>query len=231
MNNYQESKKRLESASGTEKLEFIRRSKICQVKDLRNLAIPSKEIYMGDFLLIIDGETCSGKSTIARKIEDSFPCTTRVLDVDEFAISWLRKQLQACKSSEEEKTLLKGLKEEMKNYVEENLEQRVLELKGEKRTVILVDCFVKILDRAIVAKAIGQYFDNVVCFTVHEDAFTLSKNIAKRHQSQLGHLLEEQVKAAQNQHNYFQNIISEEIKLLGVGFDDSFIINNKTRLM
>ena len=49
---------------------------------MRGKSITSDEIYKGGWLIVLDGASCSGKSTMAKKIAEKFPETVEVIDVD-----------------------------------------------------------------------------------------------------------------------------------------------------
>ena len=93
--------KRMGSLEATDYLKYISRKSF--VYDMRGKAITFDELYKGGWLIILDGVSCSGKSTTAKKIAEKFPETAEVIDVDYLFNAWLHREAEKIQNKEVQK--------------------------------------------------------------------------------------------------------------------------------
>ncbi len=211
-------------------------SKKTLVYDLRDQPVAFvalEKIYKGGWLIIIDGVSCSGKSTMAKKIAEKFPETVEVIDIDYTFKAWVYQKLNNISPEKRKKVYYSMLEKQGDEYLRLNLENMVDNRAGEGKTVILVGCFLQTIYRAFLGKTLGKYFDNVAIFTVYEDEKTLKKYQQSREAdfgNDGGDISLEQINETAQQYQLLKEIIANQPKVLGFGADLAILVNHKTKL-
>lgn len=222
---------RMGSPEAIEYLKYIsRKSFVC---DVRGKAITLDELYEGGWLIILDGASCSGKTTTAKKIAEKFPKTVEIIDIDYLFSAWLHLEAEKIPNKEDQKIFLKKAEKQGDEYIKLNLENLVANRAKEGKTVLLVGCFLETIYRAFVGTVFGKYFEGVAIFTVYEEVEKLKKYIEKREKdygNPGGTLLAEQINETSKQISFLKQVIDTQSFVLGFGADKSFIINNETKL-
>lgn len=206
-------------------------SKKCDVKDLRGtLGIP-QEIYKGGWLIVVDGETCAGKTTIAKKIQKKYPGTVKIVNVDGLTEKWLEKQIESL-SFPERMRYFRKIEEQRRAFLSNNLEKIIEEEAKEGKTVVLDGCFLEFVFRAFLGTTMERYFRKVAFITVHEAWEELQAHCDKR-EKELGSLKEiayEQAIESRRQFSYVDRSLLEKRELFGYGADLSLIVDSRTKL-
>lgn len=222
---------RMGSPEAIDYLKYISRKSL--VYDARGEAITFRELYKGGWLIILDGVTCSGKSTTAKKIAEEFPETVEIIDVDYLFGAWLQREAEKINNKEAQKDFLRKAEKQGDEYLKLNLENLVANRAKEGKTVIIVGCFLETIYRAFLGTIFGRYFDGVAIFTVYEEFEILEKYMKSREKdfdNPSGKVLMEQVDETVRQFSFLKQVVNFQQFALGFGADISFIINRKTKL-
>ena len=223
--------KRMGAPEAMDYLKYISRKTF--VDDVRGKAIPFDELYKGGWLIIVDGVSCSGKTTTAKKIAEQFPETVEIIDIDYLFGAWLQREAEKIPNKEERKFFVKKAEKQGDEYLKLNLENLVENRAKEGKTVIIVGCFLETIYRAVVGTVLGKYFEKVAIFTIYEEMETVNKYIEKRENTfgnPGGTLLAKQISETSRQISFLKRVIDTQSFVLGFGADKSFIINNETKL-
>lgn len=111
-----------------------------EVRDIREKTGVPREAYDGDWLIVIDGVSCSGKTTTAKKIKSQFPNTIEVIDIDEVCLHWIKKKKMECKSIIELMKINQNYDELTTMYLKDNLESIVERASsGGKKMLLLLE--------------------------------------------------------------------------------------------
>ena len=224
-------KGRMGSPEAMDYLKYISRKTF--VYDMRGKEISFNEIYKGGWLIILDGVSCSGKSTTAKKIAENFPETAEVIDVDYLFNAWLHKEAENITSEEEKRIFLNRAKKQGDDYLKLNLENLIANRAEEGKTVVLVGCFLETIYRAFLGTIFGRYFDKVAIFTIYEEMATLKKYQESREtnlNNPGGKVSPEQIDETSKQYDFLTKVINLQQFVLGFGADVSLIINSETKL-
>lgn len=223
--------KRMGSLEATDYLKYISRKSF--VYDMRGKEITFDELYKGGWLIILDGVSCSGKSTTAKKIAEKFPETAEVIDIDYLFNAWLHREAEKIQNKEVQKDFLKKVERQGDDYLKLNLENLISNRAREGKTVVLVGCFLETIYRAFSGTTLGKYFDKVAIFTIYENMTTLKKYQESR-ESDFGNpggkVSPEQIEETSRQYDFLTQVINLQPFVLGFGADVSFLINSKTKL-
>ena len=202
------------------------------VYDMRGKSITSDEIYKGGWLIVLDGASCSGKSTMAKKIAEKFPETVEVIDVDYLFYGHIYREAEKF-TIEEWMNFWKNVEKQGNEYLKLNLENLISNRAQEGKTVILVGCFLETIYRAFIGTILGKYFENVAFFTIYEEIETLKKYQENREadfNNPGGKILMEQIEETSKQLSFLKQVIAEQPVVLGCGADLSILINHDTKL-
>ena len=225
-----------ESRDGTrEAVEYIYKvAKKCHPQDIRGGSVP-KEIYQGGWLILIDGETCSGKTRIANEIKARYPDTVEVVDIDAICLDFIRKEMATFEdNSEEQINFLKNVFEYVDKFVSTNLEAIVAQKSaGGSKSVIVPNVYLDTLSRVVTATTLGKHFEKSTFLTVHESWETLISFFEKRKnlypKADEG-VIALQVSEAKRQYDAMEEVLAGTKYYLGFGTDLSFIVNKETDL-
>lgn len=224
-----------------EAIQYFRNiAKKCRVSDIRSRKSETKipeEMYRGGWLILIDGESCSGKTTIAEGIKSKYPDTVSILDIDIVCFEWIDEKIQKLTSENEKKKFLISAREMSDEYLKMEFENLVKkESDNGKKTVIIVGCFLETVFRAIIGTVLGKHFEKVAFFTVHEKLHRLEKYFQKREKEfgnyDVGSMVSiTQFAETMRQYNFLEQVVTKEhLHQLGIGCDISFIIDGHTKL-
>ena len=181
----------------------------------------------------MDGVSCSGKTTTAKKIAEQFPETVEIIDIDYLFGAWLQREAEKIPDKEERKFFVKKAEKQGDEYLKLNLENLVENRAKEGKTVIIVGCFLETIYRAVVGTVLGKYFEKVAIFTIYEDMATLKKYQENREadfNNPGGKVLQEQIDETSRQYSFLTQVINLQSFVLGFGADLSILIDNKTKL-
>lgn len=223
-----------EMATSPEAVTYIYKiAKKCQVQDIRNGSGIPQEIFQGNCFVLLDGESCSGKTTISNELKRRFPDTVEIVDIDILCLDWIKSKTEACQSSLDKLKILYNFENLTDRFIKDNLEDIVKEKSKNNKTVILLGCFIDLVFRAFVGTIFGKYFSKTVFLTLHESWDELNKNLEKRDK-----MFNEESKTnstlqkinTKQQFDFLEKVINENPHYLGVGADCSFVINHGTKL-
>lgn len=222
---------RMGSPEATDYLKYISRKSF--VYDMRGKEITSDGIYEGSWLIILDGVSCSGKSTIAKKIGKKFPETVEVIDIDYLFSAWVHREAEKITRGDEKNIFLNKIEKQGDEYLKLNLENIIANRARDGKTVVLVWCFLETIYRAFLGTIFGKYFENVAIFTIYEEMTTLKEYQESREEdfgNPGGKVLQEQVDETSKQYSFLKQVINLQPFVLGFGADVSFLINSETKL-
>lgn len=222
---------RMGSPEATDYLKYISRKSF--VYDMRGKEITSDGIYEGGWLIILDGVSCSGKSTIAKKIGKKFPETVEVIDIDYLFSAWVHREAEKITRGDEKNIFLNKIEKQGDEYLKLNLENIIANRARDGKTVVLVGCFLETIYRAFLGTIFEKYFENVAIFTIYEEMTTLKEYQESREEdfgNPGGKVLQEQVDETSKQYSFLKQVISLQPFVLGFGADVSFLINSETKL-
>lgn len=222
---------RMGSPEATDYLKYISRKSF--VYDMRGKEITSDGIYEGGWLIILDGVSCSGKSTIAKKIGKKFPETVEVIDIDYLFSAWVHREAEKITRGDEKNIFLNKIEKQGDEYLKLNLENIIANRARDGKTVVLVGCFLETIYRAFLGTIFGKYFENVAIFKIYEEMTTLKEYQESREEdfgNPGGKVLQEQVDETSKQYSFLKQVISLQPFVLGFGADVSFLINSETKL-
>lgn len=222
--------KKMGSHEAMDYIKYIARKTV--VYDMRGQKITSDEIYKGGWLIVLDGVSCSGKSTMAKKIAEKFPETVEVIDVDDLFYGHIYQEAEKFTKAEW-MTFWDNVEKQGNEYLKLNLENIVSNRAEEGKTIILVGCFLETIYRAFIGTILGRYFQNVAFFTIYEEMETLTEYQEKRESdfnNPGGKLLMEQINETSKQLSFLKQVIDEQPVVLGCGADLSILINHDTKL-
>lgn len=215
-------------------------AKKCQVTDIRarkNETNIPEEIYKGGWLILIDGESCSGKTTIAEEIKSKYPDTVSILDIDIVCFEWIDEKIQKLTSEKEKMKFLISAREISDEYLKMEFENLVKKASDNgKKTVIIVGCFLETVFRAIIGTVLGKHFEKVAFFTVHEKLHRLEKYFQTREKEFGNYDVGSTVSITQfaetmEQYNFLEHVVTKGyLHQLGIGCDISFLIDGHTKL-
>ena len=210
---------------------IAREASVCD--DIRGKSGIPKEVYKGGWLLVIDGPSCSGKSTMAKEIEKKFPETVDVFDIDEVLLDWGKKKMSEIPNKIDQIIFAATAEKMAIEYLKRNMESLIAARAKNGKTIVLVGCFLDFIYRSIIGVTLGKYFNKVVFFTIYEEEAKLREYQQKRemdYNNPSGEISPRQIAETSRQADFLKNTIELQLSALGLGADLSFLINNKTKL-
>lgn len=222
--------KKMGSQEAMDYIKYIARKAF--VYDMRGKSITCDEIYKGGWLIVLDGVSCSGKSSTAKKIAEKFPETVEVIDVDYLLYGHIYREAEKF-TREEWMNFWDNVEKQGNEYLKLNLENLISNRAKEGKTVILVGCFLETIYRAFIGTILGKYFENVAFLTICEEMGTLQKYQESREadfNNPGGKILMEQIDETSKQLSFLKRVIAEQPVMLGCGADLSILINHDTKL-
>ena len=210
-------------------MNFI--AKRSEVRDIRGKSGVPEEAYHESWLIVIDGVSCSGKTTTAKKIKSQFPNTIEVVDIDEVCLHWIKKKKMECKSIIELMKINQNYDELTTMYLKDNLESIVERASnGGKKSVIVVGTFLEMIFRGYMGTTLGKHFKKVMFFTMHETIEKIRENNQKRDMDFDLRTPPELWMRMCEQYEYIEKVLSLCPIGFGLGSDLSFIVNHNTKL-
>lgn len=202
-----------------------------EVRDIREKTGVPREAYDGGWLIVIDGVSCSGKTTTAKKIKSQFPNTIEVIDIDEVCLHWIKRKKMECKSIIELMKINQNYDELTTMYLKDNLESIVERASsGGKKTVIVVGTFLEMIFRGYMGTTLGKHFKKVMFLTMHETIEKIRENNQKRDMDFDLRTSPELWMRMCEQYEYIEKVLSLCPIGFGLGSDLSFIVNHNTKL-
>jgi uridine kinase len=219
---------RMGSKEANDYFEYI--AKFVPVCDIRGKYGIPEEIYRENTLILIDGASCCGKSTMASKIAERFPESVEVVDIDYLAKDWIEAELEKINDINEKFAFALQANALSDVYLTDNLEKIVSDKAKEGKTVILVGCFLEYIYRALIGTTLGKYFKKVVFFTVYESDEMMQKYDRARNNDTTKPALRVFNWKNDRYYNFLKQVMEVEPFCLGYGADLSFIIDGRTKL-
>lgn len=174
-------------------------------------------------LILIDGASLNGKTTLANRLAKNIGATT-VIDIDLICKDWLDEQLAKTKSTAEAFQLLLQMNEMTDIYILENLE-KIVKKHSQKGNVILVGCYMEVIYRAIITRTLGKYFEQTIsiycCAKKFKDVVKMKK-LRDKEFGCSGTTLE----SIEEQYKYSKRLTDGGGFMLGFGMAYSYIVDN-----
>ncbi len=210
-------------------MNFI--AKRSEVRDIRGKSGVPEEAYHESWLIVIDGASCSGKTTTAKKIKNRFPDTIEVVDIDEVCLLWIKKKKMECKNIMELMKINQNYDNLTTMYIKDNLESIVKQASdGGKKSVIVVGTFLEMIFRGYMGTTLGKHFKKVMFLTMHETIEKIRENNKKRDMDFDLRTSPELWMRMRGQYEYIEKVLSLCPIGFGLGSDLSFIVNHNTKL-
>ena len=210
-------------------MNFI--AKRSEVRDIRGKSGVPEEAYHESWLIVIDGASCSGKTTTAKKIKSQFPDTIEVVDIDEVCLLWIEKKKMECKNIIELMKINQNYDNLTTMYIKDNLESIVKQASdGGKKSVIVVGTFLEMIFRGYMGTTLGKHFKKVMFLTMHETIEKIRENNKKRDMDFDLRTSPELWMRMRGQYEYIEKVLSLCPIGFGLGSDLSFIVNHNTKL-
>lgn len=174
-------------------------------------------------LILVDGGSLNGKTTFANRLAKQIDAI--VVDVDLVCLEWLNSQLQRCKTKRQTMQVLLNSGKVTDEYLLNSLESLISSYSKEGKSVILVGCYLEIIYRSIVAKTLGNYFDNIVSLFCCELDFHKVESFMEKRANESGTLVQKD--GVVEQYLLAKKRVNEEGgRLLGFGMNASFVVNS-----
>ncbi|MBQ6860611.1 MAG: hypothetical protein IJO08_03085 [Clostridia bacterium] len=165
-------------------------------------------------LIIVDGESGTGKSTFAKKLcqkEDFF-----LFDLDEYAAKLLTEYLFSGDAG------MIFFDQKQDELLRQHTERIIKEGSNNgQKTTVMVACFRNVVYRTIIAHTLGKYFEKVISIVIHDN---LAANIARIKMRECGQT-NEAMYLAQLTFNDMEDL-KKSIAAYGIGYDESCWINH-----
>lgn len=200
---------------------YVRSSRFCKTIDLRDCGEAAESIYSAlrsKSLILMDGSSLNGKTTFSQRLAKRIGAD--IVDIDLICKDWIESQNVESKSPVERFRFLMDMDRLTDIYILENLE-KIVKTKSAKN-VILVGAYMEVIYRAIIAKTLGKYFDQVVSIYCCAKSFKDVKMMHKQRVSQFGYALDSDEQLVR-EYNYAKRLLDNDAIMLGVGMDASFI--------
>ena len=210
-------------------MNFI--AKRSEVRDIRGKSGVPEEAYHESWLIVIDGASCSGKTTTAKEIKNQFPDTTEIADIDEICLLWMKEKQKEYRNRIELLKFYQNYDNLSTIYLKDNLESIVERASnGGKKSVIVVGTFLEMIFRGYMGTTLGKHFKKVMYLTMHEPLEKIRKNNQKRDKEFHLKTTPELWMGICGQYAYIEKVLSVCPSGFGIGADVSLIINSETKL-
>lgn len=202
--------------------QYIRSLKVCVTEDLREEKDAKLKILNAlkkKTLILIDGSSLNGKTTFANRLSKHIQAN--IVDIDLICKDWIEEHLEKTTNLIERFYLLGNVDKLTDVYILENLE-KIIKEKSKNGNVILVGSYMEIIYRCIIAKTIGQYFEQVVSIYCCAKSFKDVMMMKKKRDEEFG-VYKEIDDEILNAYNYSKRLLQDGGILLGFGMTASFI--------
>lgn len=207
---------------------YLASTTLCQTQDLRVTPYKERaretilEALQKKTLVLIDGATLNGKSTLAERLSSHISAS--VVDIDLICAAWVEKQLAQFTNPVQRMSFIMNINRLTDDYIFSNLE-RIVQEDSKKGSVILVGCYMEVIYRGIISKTLGKYFDQVVSIYCVAKTFSEVKRMKQKRDREfaVSAITDEQVL---NQYNYSKRLLEDNGIMLGIGMNHSFITDN-----
>lgn len=198
--------------------------------DLRKDYSKAREKIMKEIdsntLVVIDGGSVNGKSTLAKRIANL--TDSLIIDIDLLCVQELKQKLKNVKNEKEYKYIINNIDKIMDDYLLNNLEREVYEQSKKGKSVILVGSFINLISRAIVVRTLGKYFNRIISLVCCENTFQQVEKLIKKREVEVGGMAQYIKQKAYEEYVGMLRIINMKNGIfLGLGMDSSFIVNTK----
>lgn len=207
---------------------YLASTTLCRTQDLRFTPYNERaretilESLQKKTLVLIDGATLNGKSTLSERISSHIK--GNIVDIDLICAAWVEEQLSQFVNPVWRMSFIMNINRLTDDYILSNLEKIVQE-KSRKGTVILVGSYMEVIYRGIISKTLGKYFDQVVSIYCVAKTFSEVKRMKQKRDREfaISAITDEQVL---NQYNYSKRLLKDNGIMLGIGMNHSFITDN-----
>ena len=212
---------------------YIRSLKKVETIDLRGNS-NAKKIIIPNItrrtLILIDGPSANGKTTLAHRISKHIDGI--VVDIDFLCQDWIKKHLQSIKSYREKMEFLNHSDELTDAYLLNELENIIRKKSKGNKPVILVGLYLEVIYRSIIAKTLGKYFDKTVSLLCCEKTFEQVKRFIRSRNAEFNTVVPDELSGCANEYYIAQNLISAKNReFLGFGMSASFIVDSEVSNM
>jgi len=202
---------------------YIRSLTHCPTEDLRNDKDARSKILEAlkkKSLILIDGSSLNGKTTFAKRLAKHIEAD--IVDIDLICKDWIEQQVKKNRNPIEQFSFVVNMDRLTDTYILENLE-KIIQKKSKKGNVILVGCYIEVIYRAIIAKSLGKYFDQVVSIYCCAKSFNKIMMMKKKRDEEFGFSPENEDQKILFEYNYSKRLIQDNGIMLGFGMTSSFI--------
>ena len=178
--------------------------------------------------IIIDGASANGKTTAAYRLAKKVDAI--VVDIDLLCKEFIDNNLRQAKSKLEIVKILSNAHSITDEYILNNIEKIIYQKSLSKKPVILVGFYIEVIYRAILARTLGKYFENVVSIICCEKNFKQVENFIKKRAKEYGSGVpgQNEIEMCFIQWEQTNNLINQERgRLLGFGMNYSFVVDSK----
>lgn len=206
---------------------YLKSLKLTETIDLRQNS-QAKEIILSkiskNVLILIDGPSCNGKSTLAKRLANHVDA--EIVDIDMICKSYIEEKLNSAKSPIEKILMIQKLDIESDIYLLNNLESIIKRKAKLNKPVILVGMYLEVVYRSIIAKVFGKYFDTTISLFCYENTFEDVKKLIKARIIEFKKELPLEYERCRNQYIYAKRLlVNGNSSYLGYGMSASFIVN------
>jgi len=202
---------------------YVRSLTHCSTEDLRNDKDARKkilEVLKKNSLILIDGSSLNGKTTFAKRLAKHIKAD--VVDIDLICKDWIEQQVEKTSNPIKKLSFLMDMDRLTDVYILDNLE-KIIQKKSQNGNVILVGCYIEVVYRAIIAKTLGKYFDQVVSIYCCAKSFNKIMMMKKKRDDEFGFSPENEDQKILFEYNYSKRLLQDNGIMLGFGMASSFI--------
>ena len=206
---------------------YVRSLPIVVTQDLRGQKDAHKNIMKAvkaKTLVFIDGASLNGKSTFAKRLAKYI--NANVIDIDILCKKWVEKEVEKISDFTKKILFLHNMDKLTDDYLLHNLEKIIRE-KSKEGNVILVGSYMEVVYRSIIARVMGQYFNEIVsiycCARSWKEVRTMKLKRDKEFGDN-GSVVSE--KDILKDYKYSKRLLQFNGRMLGFGMSASFIADN-----
>lgn len=207
---------------------YIKSLPVTEAVDLRKNPQAQKlimKIITPRTFILIDGGSCNGKTTLAKRIAKQ--TNAIIIDIDLLCKEWIENQIKMVKNQMEIIAMLRNMDKLTDEYLLNNLEAIIRKNSKSGRPVILVGLYLGVIYRSIIARTLGKYFDNLVSLMCCEESLEQFERLYQFRKKEFKQELPNEREKCLQQYAIAQRLIQDANGLfLGFGYNYSFIVNS-----
>lgn len=206
---------------------YIRSLRPIQTIDLRKNYNARKvllETVASGTLVLIDGPSNNGKTTLAKRISDK--TGAEIVDIDLICKDWMDRELNSSINRLDMIQKLMQMNQLTDRYIEDHLEKIIKQKSETNRPVILVGMYLELVYRCIIVKTLGKYFNRVISVFVCENTLEDVQKLIDSRCEEFGQELPGEREKCVEDYKFAQNLIHRANGIfLSLGMNASFIVN------